>query len=49
MSGSMNGGARISSGLGPEFSARVLREVPMSRHTSWHVGGRRSFSSRRAM
>jgi len=25
--------------LTPEFAARVLRAVPMSRHTSWHVGG----------
>ena len=25
--------------IAPEFSARVLHDVPMSRHTSWHVGG----------
>jgi UDP-N-acetylmuramate dehydrogenase len=25
--------------LSPEFSARVLRDEPMSRHTSWHAGG----------
>ena len=25
--------------LAPEFSARVLRDVPMARHTSWHAGG----------
>ncbi len=25
--------------LPPEFNARVLRDVPMARHTSWHVGG----------
>jgi UDP-N-acetylmuramate dehydrogenase len=25
--------------LPPEFEARVLRNEPMSRHTSWHVGG----------
>jgi UDP-N-acetylmuramate dehydrogenase len=25
--------------LPPEFSARVLHDVPMSRHTSWHAGG----------
>ncbi|MGD0492168.1 MAG: UDP-N-acetylmuramate dehydrogenase [Steroidobacteraceae bacterium] len=31
-------GARAH-GLGPEFAARVLRDVAMSKHTSWHVGG----------
>jgi UDP-N-acetylmuramate dehydrogenase len=25
--------------LAPEFMARVLHDVPMSKHTSWHVGG----------
>jgi UDP-N-acetylmuramate dehydrogenase len=25
--------------LAPEFGARVLHDVPMSKHTSWHVGG----------
>ena len=25
--------------LSPEFSTRVLHDVPMSKHTSWHVGG----------
>jgi UDP-N-acetylmuramate dehydrogenase len=25
--------------LSPEFSARVLHDVPMSKHTSWHAGG----------
>ena len=25
--------------LPPDFDARVLRNEPMSRHTSWHVGG----------
>jgi UDP-N-acetylmuramate dehydrogenase len=25
--------------LPPEFSARVLHDVPMARHTSWHAGG----------
>jgi UDP-N-acetylmuramate dehydrogenase len=25
--------------LSPEFSARVLRGEPMSKHTSWHAGG----------
>ena len=31
-------GGRVH-GLGPEFATRVLRDVPMSKHTSWHVGG----------
>jgi UDP-N-acetylmuramate dehydrogenase len=25
--------------LSPEYTARVLRDVPMSRHSSWHAGG----------
>jgi UDP-N-acetylmuramate dehydrogenase len=25
--------------IAPEFRGRVLRDEPMSRHTSWHVGG----------
>ena len=25
--------------LPPDFASRVLRDEPMSRHTSWHVGG----------
>src|SRR6202789_3575865 len=25
--------------LAPEFGTRVLHDVPMSKHTSWHVGG----------
>jgi UDP-N-acetylmuramate dehydrogenase len=25
--------------LAPEFNARVLHDVPMSKHTSWHAGG----------
>jgi UDP-N-acetylmuramate dehydrogenase len=25
--------------LSPEFAARVLHDEPMSKHTSWHVGG----------
>jgi UDP-N-acetylmuramate dehydrogenase len=25
--------------LAPEFSARVLHDVPMAKHTSWHAGG----------
>ena len=34
----MNGLLR-SDVIAPEFAARVLRGVPMSRYTSWHVGG----------
>ncbi len=30
-------------GIAPEFSRRVLRDVPMSRHTSWHAGGPAEF------
>jgi UDP-N-acetylmuramate dehydrogenase len=33
------GGALHSPTLAPEFAARVLRDVPLSKHTSWHVGG----------
>jgi len=25
--------------LPPEMGTRVLHDVPMSKHTSWHVGG----------
>src|SRR3984957_2913064 len=25
--------------LAPEFASRVLHDVPMAKHTSWHVGG----------
>jgi len=25
--------------LAPEFAARVMHDVPMSKHTSWHAGG----------
>ncbi len=25
--------------LSPQFSARVLRDLPMSKHSSWHAGG----------
>jgi UDP-N-acetylmuramate dehydrogenase len=32
-------GQRRDSLLSPEFSTRVLHDVPMSKHTSWHVGG----------
>ena len=38
----MSGGSgvnTIAAGLSAEFATRVLRDVPMSRHTSWHVGG----------
>jgi UDP-N-acetylmuramate dehydrogenase len=31
--------AQRSPELAPEFAARVLRDVPMAKHTSWHVGG----------
>jgi len=31
--------AQRSHELAPEFASRVLRDVPMSKHTSWHVGG----------
>jgi len=27
------------SALTPEFAARVMHDVPMSKHTSWHAGG----------
>jgi UDP-N-acetylmuramate dehydrogenase len=33
----MNARGRV--GLAPEFATRVLLDVPMSKHTSWHVGG----------
>jgi UDP-N-acetylmuramate dehydrogenase len=29
----------MSVSLAPEFAARVRRDEPLSRHTSWHVGG----------
>jgi UDP-N-acetylmuramate dehydrogenase len=36
----MNGTAHIvPAQIPPEFSARVLHDVPMSKHTSWHAGG----------
>ncbi|HSY96853.1 MAG TPA: hypothetical protein VK793_14625, partial [Steroidobacteraceae bacterium] len=25
--------------LAPDFATRVLHDVPMAKHTSWHVGG----------
>jgi UDP-N-acetylmuramate dehydrogenase len=31
--------AQRSSDLPPEIAARVLKDVPMAKHTSWHVGG----------
>jgi UDP-N-acetylmuramate dehydrogenase len=37
-SGGSNGVVR-SQILAPEFATRVLRDVSMSKHTSWHVGG----------
>jgi UDP-N-acetylmuramate dehydrogenase len=43
--------AQRSSDLSPEFAARVLKDVPMAKHTSWHVGGPADlfFSPRDAM
>jgi len=36
----MNGTPHIAPAqISPEFSARVLYDVPMSKHTSWHAGG----------
>ena len=36
----MNGAPHIAPAqISPEFSARVLHDVPMSKHTSWHAGG----------
>ena len=36
----MNGAPRIvPAQISPEFSTRVLYDVPMSKHTSWHAGG----------
>lgn len=35
--------ARQHGWLAPELAARVLYDVPMSRHTSWHVGGPADF------
>jgi UDP-N-acetylmuramate dehydrogenase len=29
--------------LAPEFSSRVLRDVSMAKHTSWHAGGTADF------
>jgi len=31
--------ATLPWGLAAEFDARVLRNVPLAKHTSWHVGG----------
>jgi UDP-N-acetylmuramate dehydrogenase len=31
--------AQRSLELAPEFATRVLQDVPMAKHTSWHVGG----------
>jgi UDP-N-acetylmuramate dehydrogenase len=33
------GGSMRSPALAPEFATRVLRDVPLSKYTSWHVGG----------
>ena len=30
---------RVTLNLAPEFAPRVRRHEPLSRHTSWHVGG----------
>ena len=38
MSGGANNISRTQD-IAPEFAARVLRGVPMSKHTSWHTGG----------
>jgi UDP-N-acetylmuramate dehydrogenase len=35
--------AQRSLEMAPEFSARVLHDVPMSKHTSWHAGGPADF------
>jgi len=36
----MNGAPHVvPAQISPEFSARVLYDVPMSKHTSWHAGG----------
>jgi UDP-N-acetylmuramate dehydrogenase len=36
----MNGTPHIAPAqISPEFSSRVLYDVPMSKHTSWHAGG----------
>src|ERR1700723_2580085 len=35
--------AQRSLDLAPEFSAPVLRDVPMAKHTSWHAGGTADF------
>ena len=37
--GSHTPSARRPWTLAPEFAARVKRDEPLSRHTSWHVGG----------
>jgi UDP-N-acetylmuramate dehydrogenase len=38
VSGGANNFSRMQD-IPPEFAARVLRDVPMSKHTSWHAGG----------
>ena len=37
--GQGSGSNRLPWTLAPEFTARVRRGEPLSRHTSWHVGG----------
>ena len=31
--------------LPPEYATRVLHDVPMAKHTSWHVGNTRAPNS----
>jgi len=38
LSGGTNNSPRAHD-IAPEFASRVLRGVPMSKHTSWHAGG----------
>ncbi|MGC1387120.1 MAG: UDP-N-acetylmuramate dehydrogenase [Steroidobacteraceae bacterium] len=42
MSGGANNSPRMHD-IAPEFASRVLRGVPMSKHTSWHAGGPADF------
>jgi hypothetical protein len=35
--------AQRSVDLAPEFSGRVLHDVSMAKHTSWHAGGSADF------
>ena len=36
-------GLERASPFAPEYATRVLADVPMARHTSWHVGGPADF------